>query len=44
MLQEQGQQKGALKALEQLQKLNPHTPGAKTAIENLKKEVEGQGI
>jgi tetratricopeptide (TPR) repeat protein len=44
MLQEQGQKKGALKALEQLYKLNPNTPGAKTAIDNLKKEVEGQGI
>lgn len=44
ILQEQGQKKGALKALEQLHKLNPNTPGAKTAIENLKKDVEGQGI
>ncbi len=44
ILQEQGQKKGALKALEQLYRLNPNTPGAKTVIENLKKEVEGQGI
>lgn len=44
ILIEQGQKKGALKALEQLYKLNPNTPGAKTAIENLKKDVEGQGI
>lgn len=44
MLLEQGQKKGALKALEQLYKLNPNTPGAKTAIDNLKKDVEGQGI
>lgn len=44
MLLEQGQKKGALKALEQLYKLNPNMPGAKTAIDNLKKDVEGQGI
>lgn len=44
ILEEQGQKKGALKAMEQLHKLNPTVPGAKTVIENLKKEVEGQGI
>lgn len=44
ILDEQGQKKGALKAMEQLYKVNPTTPGAKTTIENLKKEVEGQGI
>lgn len=44
ILEEQGQKKGALKALEQLYRINPNTPGAKTAIDNLKKEVEGQGI
>lgn len=44
ILDEQGQKKGALKAMEELYKVNPTTPGAKTAIENLKKEVEGQGI
>jgi tetratricopeptide (TPR) repeat protein len=44
ILQEAGQKKGALKALEELVKVNPHAPGAKTSIENLKKEVEGQGI
>lgn len=44
ILEEQGQKKGALKALETLHRINPHTPGAKTAIDNLKKEVEGQGI
>lgn len=44
ILDEQGQKTGALRALEQLRKINPSAPGAKTAIENLKKEVEGQGI
>lgn len=44
ILAEQGQKKGALKALETLFKINPTTPGAQTAIDNLKKEVEGQGI
>lgn len=44
IMQEAGQKKGALKALEELHKINPHAPGAKTAIEILKKEVEGQGI
>ncbi|MGE0052572.1 MAG: tetratricopeptide repeat protein [Hyphomicrobium sp.] len=44
ILEEQGQKKGALKALEQLYRINPNTPGAKTSIDNLKKEVEGQGI
>jgi len=44
ILEEQGQKKGALKALEQLYRINPNTPGAKTAIDNLKKDVEGQGI
>ncbi len=44
ILEEQGQKKGALKALEQLYRINPNAPGAKTAIDNLKKDVEGQGI
>ena len=44
ILQESGQKKGALKALEELVKVNPLSPGAKTSIEILKKEVEGQGI
>jgi len=44
ILEEQGQKKGALKALEQLYRINPNTPGAKTSIDNLKKDVEGQGI
>ncbi|MEQ1717686.1 MAG: tetratricopeptide repeat protein [Hyphomicrobium sp.] len=44
ILEETGQKKGALKALEELVKINPTTNGAKTAIENLKKEVQGQGI
>ena len=44
ILQESGQKKGALKALEELVKVNPLSPGAKTSIEILKKEVDGQGI
>lgn len=44
ILEETGQKKGALKALEELSRINPTTPGAKTTIENLKKDVEGQGI
>lgn len=44
ILEEQGQKKGALKAMEELHKLVPTTPGAQTVINNLKKEVEGQGI
>jgi len=44
ILEEQGQKKGALKALEALSKISPTTPGIKTAIENLKKDVDGQGI
>ncbi len=44
ILQEAGQKKGALKAYEELHKINPNTAGAKTTIEILKKEVEGQGI
>ncbi len=44
ILEESGQKKGALKAYEELRKINPHAAGAKTTIEILKKEVEGQGI
>ena len=44
ILQESGQKKGALKAFEELRKINPNAAGAKTSIELLKKEVEGQGI
>ena len=44
ILEETGQKKGALKALEELHKINPTATDVKTAIENLKKDVEGQGI
>ena len=43
-LLEAGEKKGALKALEQLLKVFPRMEGLKTAVEDLRKAVEGQGI
>lgn len=44
ILQESGQKKGALQALETLHKINPTASQVQTSIDNLKKEIEGQGI
>ena len=39
-----GEKKGALKAYEELLRVHPTVEGAQTAIDDLKKAVEGQGI
>lgn len=39
-----GEKKAALKVMEQLLKVHPNIEGGKTAEEELRKEVEGQGI
>ncbi len=44
LLIEAGEKKGALKAYEQLLKVFPRMEGLKTATEELRKAVEGQGI
>jgi tetratricopeptide (TPR) repeat protein len=38
------EKKASLDAFRELLKVNPHAPGAKEAVEELKREVEGQGI
>jgi tetratricopeptide (TPR) repeat protein len=44
ILRENGQKKAALKAYQQILRINPYLPGAKEAAEELSVEVEGQGI
>lgn len=44
ILREVGQKKGALKAYEQLLSVHPFAAGAKQAHDDLKREVDGQGI
>lgn len=44
ILREVGQKKGALKAFQQLLEVHPFWQGAKQAVEELEREVEGQGI
>jgi len=44
ILREVGQKKGALKAYEQLLSVHPFASGAKQAHDDLKREVDGQGI
>jgi len=44
ILREIGQKKAALKAFKQLIEVHPYWTGAKQAIEELEREVEGQGI
>lgn len=44
ILQHLGEKKAALEAYESLLKVNPNMPGAKKARDDLKIEVEGQGI
>jgi tetratricopeptide (TPR) repeat protein len=44
ILREIGQKKAALKAYKQLIDVHPYWPGAKQAIEELEREVDGQGI
>jgi tetratricopeptide (TPR) repeat protein len=44
ILREVGQKKGALQAFQQLLDVHPFWQGAKQAIEELEREVEGQGI
>jgi tetratricopeptide (TPR) repeat protein len=44
ILQHLGEKKAALVAYESLLKVHPHAPGAKKARDDLKIEVEGQGI
>ena len=43
IMQEAGQKKGALKALEELYKINPHAPGAKTAITQIQTATSSRG-
>jgi tetratricopeptide (TPR) repeat protein len=44
ILREIGQKKGALKAFKQLLDVHPYWSGAKQAVEELEREVDGQGI
>jgi tetratricopeptide (TPR) repeat protein len=44
ILRESGQKKSALKVYEQLLRIHPYMPGAKEAADELRIEVEGQGI
>jgi tetratricopeptide (TPR) repeat protein len=44
ILSESGQKKSALKVYEQLLRIHPYMPGAKEAADELRVEVEGQGI
>jgi tetratricopeptide (TPR) repeat protein len=44
ILRQLNNKKTALEALKKLQEIHPHADGVKTAIEELSREVEGQGI
>jgi tetratricopeptide (TPR) repeat protein len=44
ILREIGQKKGALKALRQLVEVHPYWSGAQQTIDELEREIEGQGI
>lgn len=44
ILREIGQKKGALKAMRQLLEVHPFWPGAQQAVDELEREVDGQGI
>lgn len=44
ILKEIGQKKAALKAFKEVLQINPNFPGAHQAVEELQREVEGQGI
>lgn len=44
ILREIGQKKGALKALRQLLEVHPYWSGAQQAVDELEREIEGQGI
>lgn len=44
ILREIGQKKGALKAFKQLLEVHPYWSGAKQAVDELEREVDGQGI
>ena len=44
ILQNAGEKSAALKAYDALLKVHPHMPGAKEARDELRREVEGQGI
>ncbi len=44
ILRESGQKKSALKVYEQILRIHPYMPGAKEATDELRVEVEGQGI
>jgi tetratricopeptide (TPR) repeat protein len=44
ILRDTGQKKSALEAYKQILKINPYQEGAKTAVDELSVEVEGQGI
>jgi tetratricopeptide (TPR) repeat protein len=44
ILRELGQKKGALKTYQKLLEVHPFWPGAKQAVEELQREVRGQGI
>jgi len=44
VLRDIGEKKAALEALRQLLKVHPHADGAQEAFEELKRDVEGQGI
>lgn len=44
ILKEMGQKKAALKAFKQVLEVNPNFPGARQNVEELQRELEGQGI
>ena len=44
IMREIGQKKAALKAFKQLLDVHPYWSGAKQAVEELEREVDGQGI
>lgn len=44
ILKELGQKKAALKAFKQVLEVNPNFPGARQTVEELQREIEGQGI
>ena len=43
-MRETGNKKGAYRVLQQLLDVHPFSPGAKPAYDELKRDVEGQGI
>lgn len=44
ILREAGEKKGALEAFRELERVNPRWPGIRATVDELDREVEGQGI